>query len=154
MPYVCYDCKLGYGHPLIWCSGCGRKMIKVKDVDWTKLKDDNWKLEGNDIHEYYMYGQLIPSNSRYKTLANEIKKLYPDIWKLFDIPENYNAQYDPTPQAINWQHWDRSIKMYLKTDMITVTFNKPEIIFRLKGSNLPIDGIDIEQPFKYKDNGG
>lgn len=156
MPYICYDCKLGYGHPLLWCSGCGRKMIKVKAVDWNILRKDDWKLEGDKgLHEYYLNGKLVDKS--YESLAAEIKRLYPELWKLFDLPQDYNGE-GPTPANWGWNHYDSDRKLSVilssKDKGLTLYIKKPIMVYRLKGSNLPIDGVTDEQPFKYKDNGG
>jgi len=151
MAHICYECKLGYGHALYWCPGCGRRMIKVKQVEWDKLRENNWKLEGDkDLFEYFIDGvSLAPNLDRYDTLVDTIINKYPEVWKLFNI--NYKPK-GPTPIGLKWVHGERSCYVHLDNGILSFYFKKPVLTWRLKGSNLSInfDEIDMfkEQEFK------
>jgi hypothetical protein len=148
MAHVCYDCKFGYGHPLSWCPGCGRRMTKVKQVEWQNLRDNNWKLEGDkDLYEYFLDGQPV-QDWPYDKLILTVKDKYPDIWKLFDLTDFQTRQ--PTPKNLKYMHGERNCYIYLDNGDLTFYFKKPRLTYRLKGSNLPID-IDEMDMFKEQE---
>ncbi len=144
MAHVCYDCTLWYGHPLSWCPGCGRKMIKVKTSsdDFKKAKNAGWKYEGLDLYEHYLDGKLIDSHLRYNILYHRALELYSGAFELFGLSAQSMPKDKPsmTPDTVCWNHGDRYIKMYLeKKGKMRFTIESPFITFRLKGSNLPIE---------------
>jgi len=146
MAHICYDCKLGYGHPLFWCPGCGRSMTKVKNVDWQNLRKNNWKLEGEDVIEYYLDGKLIEENYVLKPLYDQLLLDHPWVYKVTDIKE-YNVKdgFGILPKPFNKikVESDRIITLYLEIEnQIKIYFDKPYIRYRLAGSNLPIGKLD------------
>ena len=146
MAYVCYDCKLGYGHPLVWCPGCGRKMIKVKDYNWNELRQKNWKLEGDkNLYEYFIDGiRLDDGKDSHYELVQAVIKANPWICDLFPDIKNYTEK-SPTPIFLKWIRGDRDVSIYFQNKEFTVRFDKPRLTFRLKGSNLDINYVGYSE---------
>lgn len=151
MPYVCYECKLWYGHPLTWCPGCGKKMLKVKDTlnQFQEARKNGWKSEGDrDLYEYYLDGELITKEmlrdsnyDRYKCLYKAVYDKYPLLFQQFGITDYSNSIINKN--NLNWIHGDRTINLKIVSDdkKVQINFERPRITFRLVGSDLPIEPV-------------
>ena len=142
MASVCYDCKLGYGHQLIWCPGCGRSMKQVKMVDWKRLQANGWRLEGDDgLLEYFLNGFKLEPKKRYEALVGAIREEHPGLWEALGL-----ANYDETnlmADTLKFQRNEstRTFELRIETKPLLLYIRRPCIRYRLVGSDLEVDPV-------------
>lgn len=71
MPSACFDCKLCYGHKLVWCHGCGKDMVQLsykqfeeRCISWNDMRENEWKTEGEkDLYDIFYNSEFICKSS-------------------------------------------------------------------------------------------
>lgn len=133
---VCIDCKFLQGHPLTYCPGCGKRLVKMDltSTETTAMREQNWRIEGmKDIYEYFYNGQLIDwsfnRSDWFDTLLGFLYDVYP-----------WATTLDKKIFKSSWG--DRTVNLYYTTPELSISFYKPKIWWRLKGSTLPISEND------------
>lgn len=151
MAYLCKDCKIGFGHPLLWCPNCGKEMVRDKTYNstyWKEKKAEGWRLEGNLEYEFFIKGEKI-GGWALKHLYLTFKEDFPEEWSKWGIPDSFRCEdysevfelYRTHKVSLKLIENSKSRVFYLqlKNKQEQKVYHNPYCRFRVLGSNLPVD---------------
>lgn len=129
IPYICRNCKLLYGHQLVWCPGCPNKLEHFSDykeaeeavgyrlgsATRSEYEKAGWTSEGWIQYNYYLNEYKLQYNGKYMTetikeVRELISKEMPDL-----NPEliNFRRGYDYEKNAYHLVHDQDDLDYYL-----------------------------------------